>query len=315
MDGVEKELNEALKMGLDRFPLALLAPEARATTNADSQANQGTWLDRLFAVSAARRVGVSFRSVPAGLASYPVTTAGASGAQQDRSETTGDAAWTVGVTEAKPKRGSVRAVFSIEDAARLPGLEEALRRDLAAALMDHVDITVFEGDTGPSTASYDITGLETAANVVEKTITQANKVKGEEVVKLFAELIDGKHATMPEDLGIVSSVGTNTLWMTTFARSGNDVDTMVSELLKRVGFTWMARADIDTNTANGDFGAYVGRTRGIDGAACACVWESGSLIRDPYSGAADGEVALTLNYLWDFVVPRPSNFARVKYVA
>ena len=29
-----------------------------------------------------------------------------------------------------------------------------------------------------------------------------------------------------------------------------------------------------------------------------------SLVRDPYTGAAKGEVELTLNYLWNFGLPR-----------
>ena len=44
------------------------------------------------------------------------------------------------------------------------------------------------------------------------------------------------------------------------------------------------------------------------------MWESASLIRDPYSGADKGEVGLVLNTLWDFKIPRTSNFKRVKYV-
>ena len=47
----------------------------------------------------------------------------------------------------------------------------------------------------------------------------------------------------------------------------------------------------------------------------AAVWSAGSLIRDPYSGADSGEVGLTLNYLWDFKIPRTSNFRRLKYVS
>ena len=64
-------------------------------------------------------------SVPAGVASsHPVTTAGASAAQRQRStDAAADAAWTIGVTEMKPKRNAVRLLFSIEDAARIPGLE------------------------------------------------------------------------------------------------------------------------------------------------------------------------------------------------
>ena len=76
----------------------------------------------------------------------------------------------------------------------------------------------------------------------------------------------------------------------------------------------MARGEIETATGNGKFGAFIGRSRGIEGAAVAPVWEAGELIRDPYSGAGKGEVALTLCYLWAFGLLRPSNFARVKFV-
>ena len=44
------------------------------------------------------------------------------------------------------------------------------------------------------------------------------------------------------------------------------------------------------------------------------MWEQGELIRDPFGGAAKGEVGLTINTLWDFVLPRPSNFQRLKFV-
>ena len=77
----------------------------------------------------------------------------------------------------------------------------------------------------------------------------------------------------------------------------------------------MARGSIDDATADGDFGAFVGRSKGIEGAAVAAVWEAGELIRDPYSSAAGGEIALTLCYLWDFQVVRASNFARVTFAA
>ena len=89
----------------------------------------------------------------------------------------------------------------------------------------------------------------------------------------------------------------------------------LAAFLRMAGLSWSARGEIDANTANNDFGAFIGRSVGIDGAGVAAVWEAGELIRDPYSGAAKGEVALTLCYLWDFGLPRASNFARVKFVA
>ena len=150
VDGAEAEYAAAEGMA-GSFPLALLSPEApeiRQTTDAEATVTTGTWLDRLFAMAAATRLGVTMRSVGAGVASLPVTTAGATGSQQDRSEATSAAAFAIGVTEMKPKRGSVRAIFSIEDQARLPGLEDAVRRDLRMALMDSVDKAIFRGRPG-----------------------------------------------------------------------------------------------------------------------------------------------------------------------
>ena len=191
VDGAEGEYNAETKLRTPgAFPLELLAPEpvdapvrevraleTRAETNIDSQTTQKRWLDRLFSETAASRVGITFEDVEAGVASYPVTTAGASAAARGRSEAAADAGWTVGVTDLKPSRNAVRAVFTEEDAMRLPTLEQALRRDLSMALAEGVDRSIFLGDSGADENRADITGLTTAANVVEKDLTQADKVK------------------------------------------------------------------------------------------------------------------------------------------
>lgn len=313
VDGAEGELNAALGIAAEGFPLRLLAPEVRATTDTDAGSTARRWLDRLFADTAAMHLGVTFDSVGAGVASYPVTTAGAGSAQRGRGQAAADAAWTVGVSELKPTRNSVRAVFSIEDAARLSGLEQALRRDLRMALTEKVDRTIFRGDSTANENVGDITGLQTAG-ITEFTLTQANKVKPANTVAEFAALIDGKHAASMADLRIVTSVGTNTLWLSTIANSAAENQTL-AQFLAASGMSWMARGEIDTNTANGDFGAYVGLGRGITGAGVAAVWDSAMLIRDPYSNAAKGEVALTMSHLWAFGLPRPSNFRRLKFVS
>lgn len=315
-DGAEAEYNAARGIAGNRFPLEMLAPplETRETTDIDTATTPRRWLDRLFAGTASERVGITMESVPAGIASFPVTTAGASAAQRAKSQVAADATWTIGVTEMKPKRNAVRLVFNIEDAARIPGLESALTRDLRMALVEGVDRAIFLGDAGATGADSDIVGLQTAA-IDETTITQANKVKGSNVLQVFAELIDGKAAMTPADLRTVLAVGANTLWSHTLANTGTSVDTTIAEFLRRFGLSWLARGEIDTNTANGDFGAFIGLGRGLEGAGVAAVWEAGELIRDPYTGAAKGEVALTLSYLWNFSLPRASNFARIKFVA
>ena len=317
-DGAELEYNQARGIAGNRFPLELLAPpvETRATTDTDTTTTPRRWLDRLFAGTAAEHIGVTMESVPAGTASFPVTTAGASAAQRQRStDAAGDAAWTIGVTEMKPKRNAVRLLFSIEDSARIPGLESALVRDLKMALTEGIDRAIFLGDAGASGNDADIVGLQTAA-ITETEIKQADKVKGPEVLSAFTNQIDGIHANGLGDLKIVTSVGAWRLWEQTIinlATSSNNQT--LAAFLRLAGLSWMSRGEIDINTANGDFGAFVGRGRGIEGAGVAAVWEAGELIRDPYSGAAKGEIALTLCYLWDFALPRTDNFSRIKFVA
>ena len=318
-EGAEAEYNAAIGISGNRFPLELLAPpeqraEDRATTTVDIQTVPRTWLDRLFAGTASEAVGVTMESVPVGASSHPVTTAGSTAAQRGKSQVAADAAWTIGVTELKPKRNAVRLLFNIEDAARIPGLESALTRDLRMALTEGVDRAIFLGDDTANPNAGDIVGLNTAAGLVEKTITQANKIKGSNVLQVFAELVDGKAAMMPGDLKAVLAVGANTLWSHTLANTGASVDTTIAEFLRRFGLTWLTRGEIETATAADDFGAFVGLGRGLDGAGVAAVWEAGELIRDPYTQAAKGEVALTLCYLWDFGLPRAANFARVTFV-
>ena len=165
LDGPEAELNSALSMGSHQFPLEMLAPpEQRQTTAVDVSVNQGSWLDRLFNGTAAQYLGVTFQSVGSGVASFPVTTAGATAAQLDKSGAAAAAAWTVGITELRPKRNAVNAIFSIEDVARIgPGLEAALQRDLRSAMIEGVDRVIFKGDLTPTAAGADIVGLQTAA--------------------------------------------------------------------------------------------------------------------------------------------------------
>lgn len=313
VDGAAIEFNAALKMPGNKFPLALLAPEEeRATSDTDIATLPNAWLDRLLAQSAATRLGVSNRSVPTGAASFPVTTAGASGSQRGRSEDAASAPWVVGVTEMKPKRNAVHLEFSVEDAARMPGLEESLTRDMRAGLMEAVDKSIFSGDSTASGTASDITGLSSFTGLLEKEISQTNKLKPAETLQAFVELCDGIHAESLSDLMVVSTVGANQLWLQTIA-SATENQTL-AQFMMASGLSWGVRGNIETATTNNKFGAFVGRGRGIQGAGIVAMWSSGELLRDPYSKAKSGEVLLSLNYLYDFSLPRSANFARIKFV-
>ena len=218
------------------------------------------------------------------------------------------------MTELKPTRNSVHAVFSREDDLRNPGLQDALTRDLRMALVDAVDLAVFEGDADANEDGADITGLQTATNVVEEELTQAEKVKGADVLGAFALMIDGKHATAGSDLRVVLSVGAQRLWMSTLANTGNAADTTISEFLTRAGIAFSARGGIDTATTAGKFGAFVGRSRGIEGAGIArSLGPTECSSVDPYSSARSSEVNLSLSAFWAFgLVPRSEQFCTLE---
>ena len=219
---------------------------------------------------------ITFReSVPAGVANFPVIKTAGTPAQRGKQEAADDAAWTIGVSELKPTRNAVRAVFSEEDAMRLPGLEEALRRNLAMGLTEKVDRTVFVGDSTASGTNADIAGLNTLANVVEKEINQANKVKGPETLTAFAQLVDGKHSSGLEDLRIVAATGANALWLATRVSGNNAAIQTMAAFMREAGMTWTVRGDVEAATTAGKFGAFLGRGRGIQGAGVAAVWNSG----------------------------------------
>ena len=142
--GAEAELNAALGIPELGFPLDFLGlPEQRAAISGDGQENQGTWLDRVFHDSAAMRLGVTFPSVEAGIAAYPVTTSGGTSQQRGTAEAATARTFAVSVTEAKPTRRALHFVYSLEDAARLPGLADAIQRDMRMAMVEDIDKAIF----------------------------------------------------------------------------------------------------------------------------------------------------------------------------
>ena len=314
VDGAELELNQALRIPLDRFPLEMLLGdvETRAAIDGDAQGNQSSWIDRLFADTAAMSLGISMPSVAPGVAAFPLLVSDAAGAQRGRAQAAAAATISATVTEVKPTRNAVHAVYSVEDDARLPGLADSIRRDLSMAMTESIDRAIFLGDDDATPNTADIVGLTTATGVTELTLEQSEKVKYADILAMLAALIDGKYAASMADIRMVASVGSNTLWLSTIANTNRNET--IAQVLRSNGVTWMTRGEIDTATLNGDFGAFIGLQRGIMNAGVAPVWSSAQLITDIYSGAKSGEVQLSLNYLWGLAFPRAANFRRLKYV-
>ena len=312
--GAESELNQALSLGPDQFPLMLLAPapEVRAATATDTTTKPKRWLDRLFADTAAEFIGINMEAVEAGKASFPITTSPAAVIPHQRGKEQAEAAgaWTIGAVEMSPTRMGIHFQFAGEDAMRVPSLEDALVRDMRAALRERMDYVVFQGDDGATPDAGDIDGLFDIVGITERPLTQANKVKWPETIAAFTGLIDGLHAEDLGDVKVVASVGATRLWRQSSANANRNES--IGQVLRANGLMWRTRAGIATTTATGDFLAAVGLMRGNMGAGVCPVWQGAELIRDKWTGAASGQVELTLNAYWNFGLVRASNFARVK---
>jgi len=318
-DGAEGEYLAALEMPQGHVPLELFAPEERmeerAETDVDTTVSPRTWLDRLFAGTAAQALGLTMESVGSGVASHPITLTGGTPVQRGREEAAAASAWTVGVTEIKPTRQSLHYQFAVEDAARLPGLESALRRDMAMALREQVDRTIFVGDTGANENSADIAAITGTTGITAKEINQTNKVKAVQTLAAFTSLLDGIHAESLGDLRTVAFVGANQLWRSTNVAGASARPVTMATWLAEAGLTWSTRGGVEDATAANDFAAVIGLGRGLPGAGVVATWSGAQLIHDPYSGAAKGQVQLTLHHLWNYKIVRASNFATLKFVA
>ena len=164
-----------------------------------------------------------------------------------------------------PTRMSVHLVFANEDAMRVPGLEDAFVRDMRMALRDRMDFVIFNGDDGANENTADIAGIFGLAGITERTISQANKVKGDKTLEEFTALTDGLHAEDLSDLRVVALVGSTRLWLNTIHNSAAENQT-IAEFRLQLGLKRRTRQGIETSTAADDYGAAIGRNRGITGA-------------------------------------------------
>ena len=121
-----------------------------------------------------------------------------------------------------------------------------MTRDLRMALVEGVDRAIFLGDDGATpNADADIVGLTTAAGLTEKTLTQANKVKGSNVlqdVRRADRRQGGDDAGGPAD----RARGRREHHLVAYAREHRrqSVDTTIAEFLRRFGLNWLDAAAI-----------------------------------------------------------------------
>lgn len=324
LTGAEKEFNEALGVadGTLQVPWAALAPpevrsaprggvEERVDTVVSVGAtadlpteNVAPILGRVFQRSIARSLGISMPAVGVGQRNYPVMSTGvtaeliAAGGEVD-----GDAA-TFTVTTVNPTRLTARYVFRIEDLATVEGLEPALRADLAQAMSDELDKQILTGNgTAPNFG-----GLFDADSGLANPPDPTAEADVNAYIDLVTGMVDGINAYGTGDVRLL--IGPHTLrHAATKFISGTDTSALDKVRMLAGGLRVSARVPAPKKVSAKDTQEVLA-TR-MNGVAVAPMWPTLSLVRDIYSGARKGEVALTAIALYGFKIVRADGFKRL----
>ena len=308
VQGAEKELLDEKKLSnADGFipweaiasaPIEVRADASTTVAAAAVGANQNPVLARVFNKTAAMHLGVSMPMVAQGEQVYPVMTGGDAGAVKAVGVGHDAVKAVFAGTTIKPTRLTARYVIRLEDIARFNvGLEDVLRNDLSMALGTLLDSQVINGDGTGSNFTGILKKLEhSKVKAAAKTSVHAD------YVALASGGVDGKYAGMLSDVrcAIPSDVFSHAV---TVVNAGSGESSY--EYLQRVSGGILVTAQLP---------ALSGLRTSMGSDAITAIWDGGlQVIRDPYSGAASGEVALTVHMLAGFALLRTDGWKSLKF--
>lgn len=318
LSGAEKELAEhrGLSTSGNVIPWdALLpAPAPPAELRADAvtpapatgnPTNQSAIIQRVFARSAVRRLGVAMPGVAVGQASYPVITTGQAPAFVGDDTAKEAAAGALTANVLLPKRLQGRVLFRLEDVMTVPGLETGLIADLSGSLSNQLDAQLI-GAGDAQVRGF----LATSANGgLGDYADPATEIDFAGAAEQAARGVDGTYAGGEDECAWI--VGTSTYRKLAGLIQSND-SASATERLRRLLRDFMASANIPAAASNIQQGilAKLGAVDAVN--AVAPLWEGVKLIRDELTNATMGQVAVTAVAFHNFKVLRAAGFVRTK---
>ena len=298
LDGASRELRSELlddSHGVGWLPIDLLLDpvtndleqRADAATNVASavQDHQQNIVGRAFAPSSGAYMGVQRPTVPAGDTTYVTL---ATGATADfRSDGVAKDAEAAGFTTktVSPVRVTARYLFGIESTVRYRGFEEALRADLSAVMSDKLDNVALNGLTAVSNVSPAIEGL---ISQLADPADPSNTLMLSDIQDLYLSRVDGKYSQDGSNVRILTNADVFKAARKLASTTGEPIDNWIPSGRFRVSSNMPATASTIATVLS-----YASGRRGF----VQPVWRGVQLIRDPYSNAASGQIALTVAML------------------
>ena len=253
-------------------------------------------LQRLFGMDIMAALGVRMDSVPAGRTEWPLITGGA--APDMKAEGAAVAA-TFATETLKAKRLTGKYEYTHEQAAQVPDLEQALRRDLADAVKAKMSSLILLGNEG------------TNAHEPDRFLTKIAAPADPGATSTFADYagtpalaVDGIHASEEGQSALVMGTASYQHAASTY-RTNAGFESAVESLKRRAGMV-MASNFVpapagNTKIQNGTILHAMGPNGGgadMRGDSVAAIWPTLEVIRDIYTQASQA-VVLTWITLWD----------------
>ncbi|PKP65966.1 MAG: phage major capsid protein [Alphaproteobacteria bacterium HGW-Alphaproteobacteria-7] len=310
LDGATAEMVQELrsKGGFQGVPVPLEALETRAgETIASGVPNPRETMpiiERIFASSSATRMGARMINIGVGEVEYPVATGGAQPgwAGTETGDVPGPQAYTTVDRPLTPDHTLGVGMKITRKALKQSGagLEQAVRRDMAAAILQESDRAIFRGSgasgeplgviTGAATYGITSTAIDAAASyaafrAAAVRFMTANAANSLDAINLLLrpEVFD----SMDDDLLTATTVSE---WDRMVAKIGSVVLT-TNGLAAPAGDPLESTALLSTAT-NGVSPIFVG------------MWGAVDMIRDPYTDAKSGQLRLTGLVTMDVTVAR-----------
>ena len=302
-EGASRELQQANHLKPNQVPLSLMRSpmvEDRTTgitpAPTDAGADQRPIIPAVFPQSVAAFLGITGQSVGVGEQAFAVvSTSAAPGAPAEGAEQ----AHSTGGFESvalTPARLQASMFFSVEDAARIAGLSDALRMNLSDALSDELDDQILTNSanglfSGTNLANHNTSTLDTFITLKKRVIYDA---------------VDGKYANNAGDLRVVIGAAAYAFAGGVYRGNNSDVDALESIMGKVAGIRVSSHVpSVSANKQN------LVVARGTAQHVAVALWGM-DLVEDPYSMAKSGEVILTARMLHAIAILREDGFRKVQ---
>ena len=272
--------------GADRQAVEVRAADANTVLPVGGEVMEQDYVGRVFAGSVSEFLAARILEAD-GAATVPVIAGGGDASYSDPATDVPATAATVEFKVASPVRVSQSYSIRVEDIRRSPGLADALRVDLMAALVAAMDKKLVDTLLGGITAAVDATALGTFTTILTSV----------------AGGVDGIHAGNLMQVRALLGVDSYALAASVQAANG---ESSVADYLGRNAGGIQASAHLPA-TANKKQVGILARI-GAPGNTAQVLHGSPEMIVDPYSGAGAGIRKLTLLAFHEALILRPGGF-------